>query len=127
MDDTLATIKIFEKIKNDFSLLSDEKKELINFIFTKSTHKSFKKYLEIFDIKTNILTEENFIKIIKKIVKKIIPESIKKVSNKNINSSVSDTFKSFSKFETRENQLLMSDSIDDSLKNNKKIVIEAPT
>jgi predicted DnaQ family exonuclease/DinG family helicase len=127
MDDTLATVKIFEKLKSSFKDLNQEKKELINFIFTKSTHKSFKKYLEIFDIESKILPEEEFIKIIKKIVKKITPEKIKKISNKNVSFWFKEAFNSFSNFEVRENQLLMSENVDDSLKNNKKVVIEAPT
>ena len=127
MDDTLATIEIFKKIKESFKKLSIEKKELINFIFTQSSHKSFKKYIEIFDIETDIIKEEEFIKIIKKTIKKLDFENIKKISDKSINISIKEAFESFSNFETRENQLQMSLSVDETLKNNKKLVIEAPT
>ncbi len=127
MDDTLATIEIFKKIKDTFKKLTIEKKELINHIFTKSSHKSFKKYIEIFDIETDIIKEEEFIKIIKKTIKKLDFENIKQISNPEINTNLEDAFNSFSNFEVRENQLLMSKKIDESLKNNKKLVIEAPT
>jgi len=38
-----------------------------------------------------------------------------------------DMFKNFKNFELRENQVKMSDVIADSLSNDKKVVIEAPT
>jgi Rad3-related DNA helicase len=44
-----------------------------------------------------------------------------------VNLKLEEVFSKFNKFEVRQNQLIMSKNVEDSLKNNKKLLIEAPT
>lgn len=127
MADTLATVKIFEQAKKAFKRLSITKKELINFIFTKSSHKSFKKYIEIFDIESDIISESDFIKYIKKASGILKSEDIKMPTNPQVETNLEKIFTSFSNFEVRNNQLLMSQKFLETLFDNKKTLIEAPT
>lgn len=127
MDDTIATMKVFEKIKEEFNKLSKEKKEVLSQIFTKSSHESFKIYKNIFLLEDIKNEDEKFIKTIKKVVKKIDLEDKELISNNEINDDLEKIFSSFPDFEVRENQLNMALEVQKSFKESKKTAIEAPT
>lgn len=130
LDDTLWTIKLFEKITNNFKILDENKKNLLNYIFSKSNDKSFEYYKKLFLFESNVINFDDFIKNTLEIIWKYdnlevnlengIQESLKSYN-------VNETFKNLPNSELRQNQLIMSWYIDDMLNNDKKIVIEAPT
>ncbi|MDP5038890.1 MAG: exonuclease domain-containing protein, partial [Candidatus Gracilibacteria bacterium] len=126
INDVLGTIKLFEKLTSDFKKLPNENKVLLNYIFSNSNDKSFGFYKDLFEFDKIIITQEEFIKIILKKIKKY--KKIQRITNEEkIKLSIEDIFKNLPNFEIRENQLNMANLVDDSFKNNKKILIEAPT
>lgn len=128
LDDTIATVKLFEKIFEKFQKLPNSKKELLNFIFSKSDIPSYCYYKNYFSFENEVINEEQFIKKTLKVVgkyKEIKKDDIeqKEVKTKNIK----EIFENLPNSELRENQLNMSLKIEDVLFNDKKLVIEAPT
>ena len=135
--DVKATIKLFELIIKKFKKLSKEKKELLNFIFSKSDSKTFLYYKKLFWFEDKIINEEEFIKKILKIIWKYRQENVKtmtcacfdkkKSNHKDYYYSIKQIFSSLPNSEFRENQLKMANEIENTLFQDKKIVIEAPT
>lgn len=127
LDDTICTIKLFEKLTLKFKKLKKEKKELLNFIFSKSNSKTFSYYKELFEINDKTIDNENFIKKTLKIVWKFKEEK-KEELKKDFNfKEIKEIFQNLPSSEIRENQIQMSLKIEDLLLNDKKVVIEAPT
>lgn len=129
LDDTIGTVKLFEKITQKFHTLAQNKKELLHVLFQKSNAKSFEYYREFFLSDTKNITEEEFIKNTLKVLKKYKEPKKEEVGEKPIISykSVQDIFASLPNSELRENQLHMSLKIEDMLLGDKKVLIEAPT
>lgn len=130
-NDVIATIKLFEKLKNEFESLDKEKKTFINYIFSKWEDSSFDFLLNYFSLEK----DEKQYKLLKDTDPKSILKIIKKYKKNDKIEEKSDLKVSFDKkylskldnFEIRENQSKMADLVIDSLENNKKNVIEAPT
>jgi len=128
INDVYATIKLFLKLISMLDNLDNTKKNLISYIFSKSNSKSFIYILDLLWLKTNIKSNDEFIKSILKIIKKSKPSKKEDTVSFDINSiNLEDIFKKLPWSETRPNQILMSNKVFDTLKNNKKILIEAPT
>lgn len=126
INDVLWTIKLFEKLTVAFRSLSKDNKDLINYIFSNSNEKSFLYYKNFFEFDKIIITPEDFIKRILKYIKKY--EKVSRIlSEEKINLNIEEVFSKLPNFEIRENQLNMSKLVDNSFKENKKILIEAPT
>ncbi|MDD5770345.1 MAG: helicase C-terminal domain-containing protein [Candidatus Gracilibacteria bacterium] len=129
LGDTIGTIKLFKELFKKFTGLEKEKKELLNFLFSKSNSKSFKYYKDLFFNNIELINEEDFIKKTLKIIGKYNKENNSKqeeIEEYNF-KTIKEIFENLPNSELRQNQLEMSLKIDDSLKNDKKIVIEAPT
>lgn len=128
LDDTIATVKLFEKIFEKFQKLTNSKKELLNFIFSKSDSPSYRYYKNYFSFDNLAINEDDFIKKTLKVVWKY--KEIKKddTQEKEIKTkNIKEIFENLPNSELRENQLNMSLKIEDVLFNDKKLVIEAPT
>lgn len=134
MDDTMATIKLFEVLIKNAKKFPKQKKEILNFIFSKSQDNQFEFYANLFDFWNEIISEEKFTKNILKIIWKyrdvgatLCDYSDEEEKKSYDFPSVQEIFENIPNFEFRQNQLTMSKKADELLKNNNKIVIEAPT
>lgn len=127
LDDTLWTLKLFEKLVWKFKNLKKEKQDLLNFIFSQSNSSSFIYYKNLFWFEKERIQEEDFIKKTLKVVKK--QKEQKEIEEKidMIFPSIQDIFSWLPSSELRQNQLDMSCRIQDVLNHDKKVVIEAPT
>lgn len=126
LNDVKATIELFREILNKASKLPKYKKELLSFIFSKSEDKSFDYILNLLWDITSI-DEENFLKTTKKHLKKyswVIVENGDNIPN---NIDLEAIFQKLPNSEVRQNQLKMSNTVYNSLTDNKKQLIEAPT
>ena len=127
-NDVKATIELFWKLIERFNSLTNEKKQLLFHIFNKSDDQNILYLKEL--LFKNIDCDIKFSDFEKKLLKKIWKLTSDEVLNidKNIdNINMSKNFEKIDTVEIRENQLSMTNMVIDSLKNNKKIVIEAPT
>lgn len=128
LDDTIATVKLFEKIFKSFQKLPNSKKELLNFIFSKSDSSNYKYYKNYFSFETLTISEDEFIKKTLKVVWKYKEVKKEDTQEKEIHTkNIKEIFENLPNSELRENQLNMSLKIEDVLFNDKKLVIEAPT
>lgn len=129
LDDTKATIALFQVITQKFLQLSQDKKDILNFIFSKSHTQAFSFYKNYFHFSLDVIDEEKFIKkILKTIGKYSAKENPKIFFEKEItNDLIRYIFQSLPNSELRENQLQMAYKIKEVLFDDKKIVIEAPT
>jgi DNA polymerase III epsilon subunit-like protein len=62
LDDAILTIKLFEKLILKFKKLENNKKDLLNFIFSKSNSKAFFYCKKLFGINDEVINNEDFIK-----------------------------------------------------------------
>ena len=130
INDVKATIKLFIYLKEQINKLPKYKKELLSFIFSKSQDKSFEYFLSLCWIEIKIL-KDDFIKNLTKHIKK--DNNSKKINQNKTNENkikdinIEEIFNSLPVTEIRQNQLKMSKTVLDSLQNNKKYLIEAPT
>lgn len=128
INDVHATINLFQKLIETFHELDEEKKKQLHYIFSLSEDKNIN-YLEFLlywdnDPEYNFEKfEVNILKIIKNKLK--IKEDI--VDKKNKKKKIKSLFSSLGSVEKRDNQLKMSELIEDTLSGKKKSVIEAPT
>lgn len=136
LDDTIWTLKLFQKLVWKFKNLKKEKQELLQFIFSKSNTHSFNYYKNLFCFHQDILKEEEFIKKTLKVVgkykeekqsKESSEESIHEEKKDKVFKSIQEIFILLPSSELRKNQLDMSFKIEDLLLHDKKVVIEAPT
>lgn len=126
-DDTLATFKLFKKLLNEFEKLNTNKKQVLSYIFSKSNDINIIYLKDLLLLNNYNISDEDILKILLKTIK-----SYKKWQELYIEEEldinwVKEVFNSFEKFEIRDNQIKMAEFISDSLINDKKIVIEAPT
>lgn len=126
-DDTLATLKLFEKLLLEVQKLSSQKKQVLSYIFSKSNDSTLIYLKDLLLLNSFDISDDEVSKILLKSIKSYKP--LKDISiNEDIDVSFSeDIFKNFKNFELRDNQIKMSELISDSLIKDKKIVIEAPT
>jgi len=128
LNDVEATIALFQKLIEKFNKLSKEKKHLLFHVFNKSEDKNII-FIKEFLFK-NIDKDLSFWDFEKKILKKVWKldnEELLIVDKKIDTKDMSKKFDSIGKIEKRDNQLKMTSMVMDSLKNKKKVVIEAPT
>ena len=128
LNDVEATIALFEKLIEKFNKLSNEKKHLLFHVFNKSEDKNII-FIKEFLFK-NIDKDLSFWDFEKKILKKVWKldnEELLIIDKKIDTKDMSKKFDSIGKIEKRDNQLKMTSMVMDSLKNKKKVVIEAPT
>lgn len=129
LDDTKATIALFQIITQKFLDLSSDKKDILNFIFSQTPIQAFSFYKHLFGFSKEILDEEKFIKKILKTIGKYTSKEKQKIffEKEVTNDLIQEIFLSLPNSELRENQLQMSYKIREVLFENKKIAIEAPT
>ncbi len=129
LDDTIGTIKLFQKITQSFQELSQEKKDILQYIFSHAISPCFAFYKGLFQMNSETISEEQFIKIILKTIGKYEPAELPDIFFENDidNDTIKEIFSSLPKSELRENQLQMSYKIKEVLFENKKVAIEAPT
>jgi predicted DnaQ family exonuclease/DinG family helicase len=128
LNDVHATINLFEKLLGAFNILSEEQKEKLHYVFSLSQDKNidylrFILYWDYVEVCDFWVFETNILKKIKnklKINEDIVDKKIKKKKIKSL-------FSVLGSVEKRDNQLKMSELIEDTLSSNKKTVIEAPT
>lgn len=126
INDVLWTIELFRKITLEFKKLSDDNKDLLNYIFSNSNDKSFMFYKDFFEFDRITIQKEDFIKKVLKEVKK--HKKIQRInSEEKIELSIEEIFKTLPNFEVRENQLNMANLVNLTFLENKKMVLEAPT
>lgn len=128
INDTIATVKVFENIIKKIKDFSSEKKQVLNYIFSRSNQKEFKYYKTLLWFEENILWDD-FINILLKQVWIFKEQELEKANDENdiFQKDLENIFKSFWNFEIRDNQLNMSKMVENTLKNNKRSIIEAPT
>lgn len=130
LDDTIATVKLFEKLVSLFSKLPKKKQEVLTFLFSLWENPSFWYYRDLFWFWKNTLEQEDFIKNILATIgkyKEKKDEDMQKWSDTITNEYIQNIFTHLPHSELRENQLEMSYAIKEVLFENKKIAIEAPT
>ena len=128
LNDTIATVKLFEKLIGLISKLNNTKKELLKYVLSKTDDSWFAYILDNYLDKEVLLIDGGvFLKyIIKKLpeYKKkqsiIVDNSLDVVDSKTLLSNIKTT-------DLRENQEKMLDIIDKALSWNKLNLIEAPT
>ncbi len=128
LNDVEATIALFQKLLEKFQKLTNEKKHLLFHIFNRSEEKNIIFLKEI--LFKNIDTDLTFWEFEKKILKKVGKldnEDLIIIDKKIDNKDMSKKFDWIEWVEKRDNQLKMTSMVMDSLKNKKKVVIEAPT
>ncbi len=128
LNDTIATVRLFEKLMLLISKLTKTKKEILKYIFSRTGDSWFAYIIDnYFDSSVVLIDSSIFIKyILKKFPEHKKGQSLIVDKDLNIDSSkiLLSTMKSI---ELRENQEKMLDIIDTSLKENKLNLIEAPT
>ena len=128
INDVKATIALFEKLLGSFQKLTQSKKELLFYVFEKSTDKNINLLQELlFD---GQMFSIDFTQFEKKLLKKIWKYTWEKNDNLDNDidkTTIEDMFDSIGKIEKRENQLKMTHVVKESLFDNHKTVIEAPT
>ena len=129
INDVKANIKLFEYQIKEINKFKKEKKEILKYILQKSEDKwfNFLALNYLFDNTINIdktIFLKYFIKFFKKTPKIKEKENLK-IKEKEFNFD--KIIDNIDKLELRENQLKMSNLINDWLNDNKKLVIEAPT
>jgi len=129
INDVEANIKLFEYQVNQIKKLKKEKKEILKYILQKSEDKwlNFLAINYLFDNIVNI-DKTIFLKYFIKFFKKIPLNKDKdewQLDEKDFNFD--KIIDNIDKLELRENQLKMSNIVNESLNENKKVVIEAPT
>lgn len=129
LDDTKATVELFHVITKQFLQLSQDKKDILNFLFSKTNVASFSFYKGLFNFSQDIIDEEKFIKKILKIVWKYKWEETQEIffEKEITNEFIKNIFETLPHSELRENQLEMAYKIKEVLFDEKKIAIEAPT
>ncbi len=121
-------VKLFSFQLKQIDKLSIIKKKNLKYIFSKSLDKGFNYILENYLDNVDNIDKTIFLKNILSILSKK-EKRIKKIKNNNIEENITfkDILKNIADLELRDNQLVMSDIVNDCLSNNKKWIIEAPT
>ncbi|NDK08837.1 DEAD/DEAH box helicase, partial [Candidatus Gracilibacteria bacterium] len=128
LNDTKATISLFQALFKEFDKLDENKKRLISFFFFNSNDANIK-YLknllfkDVYDMKFEDFVILQLDKIKKNNFKKIFSP----IKDELINQEIESYFDKIPDFEQRESQIKMALNIYDNLNNGKKTVIEAPT
>lgn len=128
LNDTKATVKLFEILIGEFKKLNEDKSSLISYFFYNSKDKNiiFLKNL-LFDKKNSLNYEEFVMLQLDKIWKNKSKKYIISIEDEKINKNIESYFDSIPNFEQRSNQIMMAKELYDNFYNNKKTVIEAPT
>ena len=128
LNNAKSTIELFKFQITKLNTLEKKQKELLSYIFSKSLDNWFNYIYKNYLFNVDNIDKTIFLKYIVWLFKKIEKKAriIKdKQNNNKINfESIIDNVKDL---EIRDNQIIMSDIIKDSLNNNLKWVIEAPT
>lgn len=131
MDDTMATMEIFLCLLKEFNNLSTKKLSLLNYIFSKSKDSSVNYYLDYLNSDSDSeFSDTDLTSYFNKKLKNYSKTDF--ISNPDIDFSDwnyfnIDNFKTMSTFEVRDNQKKMWEIVWNSLVNNTKELIEAPT
>ena len=128
LNDVFATINLFKKQLEILWSFSEEKRQLIHYLFSLTNDKNIK-YLE--DLIFSFFSENISFSIFEKILLSKIWNNkySKEIFHKPdlICEDFVNIYNSLWKLEERKNQVKMTESIFDNLVNKKNIVIEAPT
>nr|MDD3720202.1 helicase C-terminal domain-containing protein [Candidatus Gracilibacteria bacterium] len=124
-NDTKSTVFLFKKLIEEFELLSEDRKKLLNYLFLNCVNKNSLYLKNILFKKDDNLDFEDFVKLIIKNLKKQRIHLVDNYDNKL--SNLEEYFSKLKDFETRENQISMAKKIYENFFDTKKTVIEAPT
>ncbi|MBW7954707.1 DEAD/DEAH box helicase [Candidatus Gracilibacteria bacterium] len=128
LNDTKATILLFEEIIKQFKSLDIKQKKLLNFLFSMGDKDLFSLYKKLLSLDVENLSKEEFTKTILNKVKKQNKIEIKDKIKLDLNQdTIKEVLQKLPNSEIRENQLFMAKAILDSILNDKKLLIEAPT
>lgn len=128
MNDTLATMSLFEKMIQKMKKLSKVKNTFFDFVAQNSENTSLKfVYNSILNTQSISIDDEEFLKVFLK----ALPKN-NKVAKRAINSeldfwSLEELIEKNDNLELRENQQIMSTIVGEAFEKENKIVIEAPT
>ncbi len=128
LNDTIATINLFKILIWKIQKLTKTKKEILDFILSKTSSSSWKfirdKYINITNSK---IKKDIFIKRILKIIWKY--KQLKRAEEEKVNTKLKfkDIIWQIKGLESRHNQTKMSILVEKALNKGEKIVIEAPT
>lgn len=128
LDDAIATKDIFMELIKEFLKISENQKDIISYIFSKSRQKDVEFYFNYFDKRNK--NEIDIIEIVKNTIDyhktSEMPEN-KDISFNEWNFFNVDNFSNIDNFEIRENQKIMWEKVWEALFWNTKEIIEAPT
>ncbi len=128
INDVHATINLFQKLLGSFNNLDQDKKNQLHYIFSLSEDKNinYLEFLLYWDKDSEYNFEKFEISLLKIVKNKLkIKEDI--IDKKYTKKKIKSLFSSLWSVEKRDNQLKMSELIEDTLSWKKKTVIEAPT
>ncbi len=128
LNDVHATINLYQKLLEAFSNLDENKKNLIAYIFqnTEDKHLDYLRY-QLFEDVFDKETFENFEKSLLDTIGKDIDISELVVDKKLKVQKMDKYFQMLWSVEKRENQSKMTDIVFETLQDEKRTVIEAPT
>jgi len=128
LNDTLATVKLFEIIVDRIKNMSTKEKMFFEYIANSSSDKSFNfVYNEILNNKKELISGSEFIKELLKVIPSKWSILKRNIDSEIEISNIKDFIKNNPELELRENQAKMSNYVSDSFEKEEKIVIEAPT
>ena len=128
LNDVHATIKLLEKLLEKFKKLPQEKKDILQYLFSLSEdqHIHFCESL-LFENTEKSIKFETFEEKILWVLKSKLTVDEDAWDRKIKKQKLSKLFSSLWNVESRENQLKMAEIVENTLEFNKKSVIEAPT
>ena len=125
IDDTLATLQVFQKLMIRLQTLAEPQQKMVYHYFTKTqdvgVHIVRDEYLEKYTTSNEQILQD---------YENILHGNMYDIDDKNSSNSVEnimDFIDTIPDFELRENQKKMLDTVDTTLQKGGKIVIEAPT
>ncbi|MCD5380764.1 DEAD/DEAH box helicase [Candidatus Gracilibacteria bacterium] len=128
LNDTMATMNLFEKLIIKLNKASKVKKSFFDYISQHSENTSLKYVLtDILEYKSEPINDEGFLKILLKALPKL-HKPVKRVINSEIDLGKLETLiEKNDNLELRQNQQIMSTMVGKAFTDEEKIVLEAPT
>jgi len=128
LNDTIASVKLFERYIKELSFLDKEYKEIFYYIASNSIDSWFRFIVDRYIDKKTIKLDKNL--FMKSVLSKFNDSKQKGNISQNTDLIVDNCrqfLSTIDKFETRQNQEQMSELVLETLNKNKRIIIEAPT
>ncbi len=128
LNDTLATIKVFEKLVEKLNKFNQKKLKIFKYISSKSSDIFYQYIVDTYiDKNLSIMSIKQFISTYNSLFKKDFVYKEKIVDKSLKLKNIKDILLNISWLEIRNNQLIMLNHIDKAYKESEKVIIEAPT